>query len=278
MRGEIASYIDNNWVNPKQYESFGANRSLATKIFAERLGIPELIPQTTLCELHIDHIVLFGTIMEDVGSQNTNDLLFDNHIIYTKSFFREISNLEYLDALCFQLDHRKSNYRVKLSEHYAVGVSAFDNDCARTFGVSCALPQRTYNGCSSVIDGRFAQTYISRPYADILLYKKLCNLTKQEIYHSLAPYLNKLQLFSLWKRILKLRQAMCVSAAQDAHFLVDFDAVSTISFNKETMQLSIDDVVYNMQQYKMNYLIYNLTVDEHLKYLKSLTKNTPQEN
>ena len=270
MRGEISTHRRNCFTKNNQYENFHSSRQIATKRLADCLGVSELIPDISYCELDIEGYKLFGTLMKDAGGGTTNNLMHNSEITYEKTFFKEISNLEYFDSICYQPDHRKDNYSVKLHNRTAKGICAFDNDCPRTFGVNCNLLSKTYVNCVSVARKKGGQQYISRPYIDSDFYNKVFSVTKKELKSVLGNYLNSLQLFALWCRIKKFKKAANLTVTNDKNFLIDFGSVKNIAYDKSENMLHIDNLSYDMNVYGRTYLSYNLTVDEHAEYLERL--------
>ena len=149
---------------------------------------------------------------------STSSVMPQERKFYDKEeFLKDLTNLEYFDALCYQLDHRLDNYYVTKNEKGLFDhVTAFDNDAARTFFVLSTLPKATYAGASCVLakDGTVARPYMDKAFAD-----KLLNINSKDVKKAVGEYLSRTQLRCLNGRIKRLRKAV-LKTSQRRDFLV----------------------------------------------------------
>lgn len=251
IKAIINDYEQNNYVKRNGIENFRANRQLATRALAEIMKCEEMIPNLKMCELAIKHdgktIKMTGTLMEQGGDTSPLSLDCIHQFDIDSNFLRQITTLEYFDAISYQQDHRKGNYNVSIDKSNRIcGVSAFDNDAPLTFFILPFCPSKTYVGCSAVIkDGK-----INRPCMDKGFYNALCSIAKKDIDANLSCYLSSLQRYALWKRICQMRKAARKSA-ETPGFLVGEEEWPNVSANA-----ALD------AKYGRTYYDYFLNVDE----------------
>ena len=215
----IISQKTNAYLRNGRYENFTANKQLATYRLACLLGLEDIVPAVwTICFFDGNRERV-GTMMDKAEGVPPSAVLPKNRENYAKeTFLRDITNLEYLDALCYQLDHRLDNYYVTQNENGVFEHTvAFDNDALRTFFVSPYLPKRTYADATCVLanDGTVLRPYMDKAFAD-----KLLNLSKKDIKNAVGEYLSLPQRYCLNQRIKKLQSAVKKTVRQRADFLV----------------------------------------------------------
>ena len=219
ISGVVISQRTNSYLPKGAYENFSANKLLATYRLACLLGVENLITPVSVCAFSDGDTFRVGTMMEKAPGYPPSDLTPEARTKLNKAtFLQDITNLEYLDAVCYQLDHRLDNYYVVEDEQGLIArVVAFDNDAARTFFINPKLPKGTYAGCASVLrtDGG-----VARPYMDAEFYHALGRIDKQMLKQEIGDFLSGMQLNCLWKRLCQLRNAAQKTAAQDPEFLV----------------------------------------------------------
>lgn len=214
----LSIYLSNSYVRYGHLENSNANKQMSTYIVSRLLGLDSLIPKVEVCELNIGGKVRIGTLMEKAEGENVAYTLpEDRKKIAKKTFLKDLTNLEYLDALCYQLDHRLDNYNVVYDEeHRATSVVAFDNDASRTFFPFPSMPKQTYAGASCVVKNGA----VNRPYMDKKLSQHIFNISEADLNKELEYYLTKFQRKALWKRISILRKAIEKSRSLNPDFEV----------------------------------------------------------
>lgn len=219
ISGIIISQKTNAYLKNGAYENFSANKQLATYRLACMLGVEELITPVYVCGFLDGDAYRLGTLMDKAPGYPPSEILPEKRTnLESADFLKDITNLEYLDALCYQLDHRLDNYYVVENDAGRIAhVVTFDNDAARTFFVSGKLPKGTYAGCSCVVskDGK-----VARPYMDSAFAEHLRRLDKVFLKRELGELMSGMQLRCLWKRIRALQKAVEKTAAENGEFLV----------------------------------------------------------
>ncbi len=226
INGLINCQKINAYLPVGMYENYSANKQLATYRLACMLGVESLITPVQVCSFSDGNTERLGTLMEKAPGYPPSEIVPQKRTnLDCSSFLKDLTCLEYLDALCYQLDHRLDNYYViENKEGQIARVVAFDNDAARTFFINNKLPKGTYAGCSGVLakDGT-----VDRPYMDQDFAQALCRLNKAVLEEQLGGLMSKTQLHCLWNRICLLQQAVEKTANGNKDFLVtDWNAVN----------------------------------------------------
>ena len=188
-----------------------ARRIMSTETIANMLGLSYMVPHSRFVRLKIEDLpVQFGTLMktsDGIYPLKLGEKLKD---CIAPAIQCHLLNLNILDAICYEKDHRPGNYNIILNRYgKAENVSAFDNDCQWTFFPAFNCNFSSYLGSSSLVKiGHF-----NRPYLDMDLYENMQQMTKVMMTEVLSPYLNNLQIAACWYRFLKVRQAINKSIA-----------------------------------------------------------------
>lgn len=223
----LISQTLNAYLRAGQYENFHANKQLATYHLAKLLKIEHIIPRVWVSCFNDGEKERVGTMMEKAQGQPPSDILPQDRKNFVKNtFLRDITNLEYFDALCYQLDHRLDNYYVTSDETGKIDhVVAFDNDAARTFFVATSFPKRTYADAACIL---LSDKTVARPYIDRAFAENLLSVSKAELKDCVGEYLSFFQLCCLNKRIEKLQRAIKKTILHREDFLVsDWESVDT---------------------------------------------------
>ena len=203
--GNLFAYTLNNGVKTGCYQTYNAVRSIAFSRVSKLLGIQKLIPETEYAFLYVDNDApLFGTVMENASGfcMEMNDTS-ERASVCSPELQRELNNLNLLDVICYEKDHRPGNYNVVIENGKAVSVCAFDNDSPNSFGMG-GISFNTYIGCSPyAIDGK-----INRPYADKELVQSILNLKEKDLCDALSDLLNAYQLIALKRRLKSLKNVL----------------------------------------------------------------------
>ena len=221
----VISHRTNAYLKDSCFENFSANKQLATYGLSRLLGIEHMIPAVWLCRFSDCGKERVGTMMDKAEGIPPSDVLPAQRTNYiAKTFLKDLTNLEYFDALCYQLDHRLDNYYVTQNEHGAFEhVIAFDNDAVRTFFVSTHLPKKTYAEATGVLIGNRT---INRPYMDKEFADNLLKLSRKNVKAAVGDCLSFFQLYCLNKRVRRLQKAVRKTAKQNKDFLVsDWETV-----------------------------------------------------
>lgn len=210
----------NQYLKLGELENNNANKQLATYELSKCFGLLGLIPAVVVCKFVRGKEERIGTLMDDAGGEPPSAIVPADRKNWDKRLFlRDITNLEYFDAICYQLDHRLDNYHVIRDDEGRIAkVVAFDNDASRTFFVRSKLPKSTYAGACCIV-GKGG--YIKRPYMDIRLAKRILEIDKKSVCDSVGQYLSCFQLNALWKRICILKKGIKATQKMDDTFLVE---------------------------------------------------------
>ena len=222
----IISHDTNGYLRRGMYENFSANKQLATYKLSHLFGISDMIPKVWVCSFKEDGRTRVGTMMDKADGTSPAEIYPNERENYDKkTFLKDITNLEYFDAVCYQLDHRLDNYYVTRDENKKIkNVLAFDNDAVRTFFISGSVPKVNYAETTSVLadDGTIKRPYMDKDFADKILSVKVSDVKK-----CVGNHLSFLQMRGLVKRIKKLQNAVKKTVIQREDFLVsDWESVS----------------------------------------------------
>jgi hypothetical protein len=244
----LISHQTNAYLKAGQYQNFNANKQLATYKLSALFGIQDIIPAVWFASFCDDGRNYVGTLMDKASGMPPSDILPKDRLNYNKkTFLKDITNLEYFDAICYQLDHRLDNYYVTQDENGVIDrVVAFDNDAARTFFVSPNVPPKTYADASSVISG---DGTVRRPYMDKDFKEKLMDITKNDLKNCVGEYLSGAQLYCLNKRIETLKKAVEKTLKSAPDFLVsdwgsvNVDLMADSKWGKTYFNLYLNDTL-----------------------------------
>lgn len=197
--GQLDQYSLNVGLRVGQYETYNAERSIATKIIADLIGLNKYIPNTRYAIVKSGMLTKFGVIMDNCEGICPNTL---SHIerkkMCTPILQHYLNNLNLLDVLCSEKDHRPCNYNIKLKNDKVVGVMAFDNNAPATFSLPF-VSFKTYAGCSEY----FIHNFINRPYVDRKICENIIKLKYKDVMTKLKPIVNMniilMMLFRLYK-------------------------------------------------------------------------------
>ena len=189
-----------------KYQTLNAGKMMAEEAIASLIGVERLLAKTHFCKVYVgDGEELVGTMMSDAGGVDVRFIKDTYKEVITPQLVCDLDNLNILDAICHEKDHRPGNYHLILdNEGKAVSLCAFDNDSPWAFSPFGTMEFKSYENSSSLIkDG-----IINRPYVDERVAEFVLQLNKSSFYRKLTPYLNKFQLKACWKRICTLKRAL----------------------------------------------------------------------
>lgn len=203
--GNLFVYRLNNGLKTGDYQTYNAVRCLATYRMAKLLGLESMIPKTEYVKLCVDNnTVLFGVAMDQApGSSSERMEKAYRYTIGSPMLQRLLNNLQLLDVLCLEKDHRPGNYNVTVENGKVNGVVAFDNDSPNCFGFG-GISFETYLGCSPwVVDNA-----VNRPYIDADLADRILKLTDQDLFDAVGDLLNLYQRITLKKRVHDIKKIL----------------------------------------------------------------------
>ena len=228
---QLYSYSNNRYVGDG-YQTYAANRGLATEEIARLLGVDDMIPHSEYCMLEINgERKRFGTIMEEAPGTLIREVPPERRRdMITPNLQRQLSDLNLLDIICNEIDHKPDNYNVIIGDDGKIsGISAFDNDCPSTFYPYNDLRTSTSMKCSMVVS---ASGRINRPYLDKRFVEKMNALSKDEFSDALKIYLRPLQINSAWNRMQLLKKLISQSTPEEIE-LLDADEWNDRTAEKE---------------------------------------------
>ena len=213
----VENYFFFDFIALGDYETFAACRSVATYKLAQKLGVGRLVSPAKIVRLVVDGEDYYGVLCPQAGGKRA----FDCDCEITPSLHRELINLNILDAICLQPDHWVNNYNVIMDpKGFALSVCAFDNDCNWTFFPWWSPSFKSICDGASIIDenGRINLSYVDACFAENLLNMDVCALIQD-----LKPFLNRLQLWALKKRLKKIQSLIRDECRRNGSFFVSED-------------------------------------------------------
>lgn len=246
--GELNNYALNYGVRKGNRQTFLAVRAVAVKKLADILGIGHLVPETRYVKLCLGDRERYGTLEWEAAGFNVAGVPPEErkkHI--TPQFLRELTNLNVLDVLCHDDDHRANNFHTVANERGEyVGVVSYDNDGPNVFLPSVSI--RFGNGLCSAFIGRHG--LVARPHLDRRLAEAVLRLDRSAV-GALAAYLTLSQRMCLWRRIRKMQKAILKTQRANAAFLLDEWTEEQIQeelsgrFGKTYLQSFLSDCYYH---------------------------------
>lgn len=213
-------------VNHKNiWETFYAQKSIASYMVAKQLGVQSLITEAIPTELITEDGSIYGILSPRADGKRAQD----SHEQPTPFNQRDLASLWILDLICYQLDHAPNNYNVISSDSNKNKntICAFDNDNMRTFFPVFNVTNYIANKCSKLVND---DNHISIPHLDKKLGEAILNTSAKDISSSLKPYLNWLQRKALCSRYNSLQNVLKETIAEKPDFLLD-----NSSWNHQTM-------------------------------------------
>lgn len=217
---EIRAYKRSGILGAGKYQNAVGAKVMATYVMAQLLGLNDLIPETEYILLNVDGDARLGTFMKTADGICAMDIPFEKRqSIISPAFQKKLNDLNLLDAICHEGDHSPNNYNAVLDDDgMAVGVSAFDNNGMSTFTAKSDVDFASYKGCSPFVtkEGR-----INRPHISKSTVLRLNAIKRREVSEALKAYLNPLQVCCAWRRLKKVRRAVCRTAKEKPSFIID---------------------------------------------------------
>ena len=209
----------------KKYSHFSATKSIASRIVAEELGMKHMITSAEYCNLKLeDGTIVFGVL--SLAAEGAR--MIDSKIKLTGFLQKELLNMNILDLICFQTDHGMNNYNI-IEYGEQCKICAFDNDNPNTF-LPYPMIKDNFLGCSSIIS---SDGLLNRPYIDRTTVDNLLNIDIEILKNRLTPYLNKLQICALLKRIHKIQKMIEKTVAQKPECIITNDEWNELTIKEE---------------------------------------------
>ena len=239
-----------------KWEFSNANRQMATEAMARLVGLGYMFPHSEFVMVTTPSgESMRGTLMANAEGELTEGITAErSKTACSPALQRELMKLNVLDTITYERDHRPGNYNIILDgEGKATGLSVFDNDAEMTFA---PLPASTHSGSgSSCLVG----VGINRPFMDADLANKIQLLKKEDVRKALKSYLNKIQIFMCWRRILSLKKAISISSNREGFLL------KNEQWSEETVAIELSgkygrtylDTFVNNERYNIAFVEYN---------------------
>ena len=188
------------------YQTYNVCSSACEELVARMLGIERLLTQSFFCRIKVEGLPeLIGAMSSVAEGVDVRELKDNYQQVLTPNIAKDLTNLNIIDTICYEKDHRPGNYHVVLDDKgKAVSICSFDNDSPWSFSPFGGASFETYAGASILIKNGV----INRPLIDENVSVKLQNLTQKEVYETLGVYLRENQLKACWKRISAIRRAI----------------------------------------------------------------------
>lgn len=218
LYGAVTNYDYNMGVKRGRRQTFLAVRSLAVEEIAGMLGLSFMIPRAVYGELLLDGREKAGVLTAKAAGVNASEIPpAARQKGVTPSLLKALTDLNFLDAVCSDNDHRVDNYfTLTDGEGNFIGVVSYDNDGPSVFGLSDRPDQRHSLRCSPLIrGGKINRAHMDRGLAERLLAIRAGDLKK------LSVYLTYAQVRALRKRVECLQRAVRRTAKSDPAFLAD---------------------------------------------------------
>lgn len=223
---EVFSYNLNRGVKIGNYQIYNSSRSVATYELSKILGLDYLIPKTKYVRINNGS---FGVVMDEAKGVSFDSFAPEIRYRYvSRNLQRDLINLNFLDIICHEKDHRPDNYNVVLHNDKVWAISVFDNDSPACLFPTSNISFSTYVGCSRFIDKKGR---VNRPFLDKEVIEKFLSTKDFEYKKRLKKYLSSCQLFFLIKRVHKLKKCILKSMKKKSLILL-----SKSEWNDETIK------------------------------------------
>ncbi len=217
VSGELQNWYYNAGVKAGKLQTFSAIRALATQELARLLGVDSLIVRCNFVKIELGGKIRYGVLSEQADGDSLISCPYEHRAsLATPQLLRALTNLNLLDVLTHDNDHRVGNYHVTANEP---GVLSFDNDSPDSFCLSANVRFTNLTGCSALIDHR---GLINRAHLDQDTASALLALQRSDL-NTLAPYLSSLQLRAVWLRVCKVKKAIVKTLALRNDLLLEKD-------------------------------------------------------
>ncbi|MCW4136675.1 hypothetical protein [Segatella copri] len=211
---EVLSYRLNTKRN--KYQVYNMLRSICEGKICKLLTKHNIIIDSKIVKCVIDDQVMIGTYQKQAKGINAGKV---RSIISQKGFpflCCQLSILNFLDALCYEKDHRPDNYNIEYVGEYPV-IHVFDNDSSLAFFPSFSVKFSCFQNTSSLVDN---DGFINRAHLDKEFGEAFLKLGVGKLYKETCKYLTISQSVALCVRFLKLKKAINKTILMRPDFLL----------------------------------------------------------
>lgn len=229
-RSHIDAWNFAKGVNKNSWQTYNAQRGIATYEISKVIGLEGIVPKTSYCRLSIDERrTKFGSFMDLAEGIHYDEYShYDKDKVLTPKLQRALVNLNILDAITYEKDHRLNNYNIVFGDNgKAIDVCAYDNDAGPTFFISPSPTFSTYAGCSPII----MNGLVNRPHLAKNVAERLLSVKKAEVYNALDGLCNGVQKWACWQRVQAVQKAIKKTSRLNSDFLLD-----NSQWNESTMR------------------------------------------
>ena len=212
---ELYSYELNS--HTKEYQIYNSSKSLAQEAMAELLGL-NIIPHSSYALIEGKHLgSRIGTIMAEAEGLPISSLeRFMSEGKLSPNLQNELNNLNILDVICYEKDHRPGNYNIVIKDDHLFGIRVYDNDSPMCFFPTPNIKFKTYADCSPLVK----KGMINRPHLDQDTAERIIKTSNEMIIRELKQYLNNIQIFFTILRFNKLKRAIIKTSKRNHDFLI----------------------------------------------------------
>ena len=231
LYSEVQNWFLNSGVKAGDLETFSAVRALSTYALAEMLGVGYLIPRCDFVKIRINGKEKYGVLTEEAKGESPLSHPYSQRARrVTPQLLCSLTDLNLLDAISRDNDHRVGNYHVVTdeSQNY-ISILSYDNDSPDSYRLSADVGSANLVGCSGFLDKR---GFVNRAHLSERSASALTSIGESQIRARL-PYLSKAQIWFLIRRIEKVKKAIARSAEACGDFLLEDSEWSTEHIRKD---------------------------------------------
>ena len=225
--GPLAEYQYCLNLSEGQPQLFNSSKSMITKIIADEIGAETIVPETYYAKLILEGKERIGIV---VGVADGVEPKKENKYVITGTLQKDLINLNLVDIITYQKDHRPGNYFVRLNKRKeVVGISAFDNDTPTTLFPYLSPKLKTYCGCTTLVNHGF---YI-HPFIANKTFSCIERLTAKELYQSINKYCSSIEAICTVIRFYFLKNAINRSVKYKTTTIINDDEWNDTTLNEE---------------------------------------------
>ena len=214
--GAVTNYDYNMGVKRGRRQTFLAVRALATQEIAGMLGLSAMVPRAVYGKLLLNGREKEGVLTEKAAGADVSVLPpAARQKGVTPALLKALTDLNFLDAVCGDNDHRVDNYFTLTDGDKFTGGVSYDSDGPTAFGLSGPNLKHSLRCSPLICRGKIARAHMDRGLAERLL-----AITREDL-KKLSAYLTGLQLHFLWKRVKRLQRAVRRTAKANPAFLAE---------------------------------------------------------
>ncbi len=229
LYGEIDSYKSNCGLGKGRRQTFGAVRSLAVRRLCDELSV-DIVPDTRYVSFCGNGKAYCGTLTEDAPGTNICNVPASERMErVTPTLLRALTDLNFIDVLIHDNDHRANNYHViSDADGKYVDVCSYDNDGPTVFMPTPATSVKTAVGYSPLVKrGKINRPHMSRELAENIL-----NFDRRKLT-AYRELLSRLQVSCLKRRMKTVQKAIAKTVGSNPLFLIDRDGWKSEHISEE---------------------------------------------